>query len=218
MLSKRLTAIANLVPKAKVVFDVGSDHGLLPCYLVEKGISTKVYAGDNKEGPLSSAKANIEAHSLKNQVIPVLSDGLDQASADVEVVIIAGMGYHTAVAILDKADVSNYDLIIVQINKNVDLLREYISNHNYLIVDEDVVYEDDKYYEIIAFKVNSGSKLNYREINFGPILMKKASLVYKEYLDYRYHSLKAVLKQVNNPSDERYHLLKEIELLKEDIA
>ena len=217
MLSKRLTAIANLVPKAKVVFDVGSDHGLLPCYLVENKISTKVYAGDNKEGPLSSAKANIETHSLKEQVIPVLSDGLDKASEDVEVVIIAGMGYHTAVAILDKADISHYDLIIVQINKNVDLLREYISKHHYLIVDEDVVFEDDKYYEIVAFKPNSGSKLDYREINFGPVLMHKHNLVFKEYLDYRYQSLKAVLKQVNNPNDKRYHLLKEIELLKEDI-
>lgn len=218
MLSKRLTTIAKMVPSHKVVFDVGSDHALLPCYLIEEGISELVYAGDNKEGPLNSAITNIKIHHLEDKVKTVLSDGLDKVSDDVEVVVIAGMGYHTATAIMDKADLSKYALIIVQVNKNVDLLREYISSHNYLIVDEDVIFEDDKYYEIVAFKALGGKKLNYQEINFGPVLMKKGSDVFKDYLNYRYHSLKEVLRCVNNPSDERYKLLKEMELLKEDIA
>ena len=102
MISKRLETIASMVPSGKVVFDVGSDHALLPCYLVENGISTKVYAGDNKKGPLESALKNISVHGLNDKIIPVLSDGLNEAREDVEVVIIAGMGYHTAIDIIEK--------------------------------------------------------------------------------------------------------------------
>ena len=123
MISKRLETIASMVPSGKVVFDVGSDHALLPCYLVENGITTKEYAGDNKKGPLESALKNISVHGFNDKIIPVLSDGLNEAREDVEVVIIAGMGYHTAIDIIEKSDVDKYDRFIVQINKNADLLR-----------------------------------------------------------------------------------------------
>ena len=200
-----------MVPKQSVVFDVGSDHGLLPIHLLKEGICDLVYAGDNKEGPLNSAITNIKMHHLEGKIKTVLSDGLDKVSDDVDVVVIAGMGYHTAVAILDKADLSKYALIIVQINKNVDLLRTYIASHNYQIVDEDVVFEDDKYYEIVAFKPQDGQELSYEDINFGPILRHKKSEIYKEYINYRYYALKDILKSVNNVNDKRYQLLKALE-------
>ena len=89
MISKRLLQIADLVEENKAVFDVGSDHALLPCFLVEKGICPKAYAGEIAEGPLESGKQNIIRHGLEGKVIPVLSDGLDNAPDDVEIVIIA---------------------------------------------------------------------------------------------------------------------------------
>ena len=47
ILSKRLKAVADLIEKGKVVFDVGSDHALLPAFLVLQDICPKAYAGDN---------------------------------------------------------------------------------------------------------------------------------------------------------------------------
>ena len=40
-----------LIERNKVVFDVGSDHALLPSFLVENGICDKVYAGEIALGP-----------------------------------------------------------------------------------------------------------------------------------------------------------------------
>ncbi|MDO5715389.1 MAG: SAM-dependent methyltransferase, partial [Tissierellia bacterium] len=39
-LSKRLQTIANFVPSNKKVVDVGTDHGFVPNFLYEKGISS----------------------------------------------------------------------------------------------------------------------------------------------------------------------------------
>ena len=65
-LSYRLKTVADLVSKDKVVADIGCDHALLSIYLVENGISNKVYAIDNKKGPLAKANENIEEPLVNN--------------------------------------------------------------------------------------------------------------------------------------------------------
>ena len=76
MLSIRLKAVADLVDNNKVIADIGCDHALLSIYLVENGISNKVYAIDNKKGPLSTAKKNIESANLNEMIETILDDGL----------------------------------------------------------------------------------------------------------------------------------------------
>ena len=184
MISSRLLQIAMMVDKGKVVFDVGSDHALLPCFLVENNISPKVYAGDIAIGPLDKAKENIEKHGLTDSVIPVFSDGLKLAKDDVDVVVIAGMGYHTIAHILDECDVSRYKNFVVQSNSDVPLLRQYISDHGYTIEDEKVVY-DGFYYQVIKFNADLGDPLTDLEIKYGPILLKRKDEVFVAYLiDY----------------------------------
>ena len=153
MISDRLAAIAYMVDKNKVVFDVGSDHGLLPIFLVESGISPKAYAGDNKLGPLETAKKNIESAKLTDKVIPVYADGLPQNINDIDIVTIAGMGYYTIEHILENADISKYQYLIVQTNSDVELLRKYISDHLYTIEDERIIF-DGFYYQIIKFSAS----------------------------------------------------------------
>ena len=181
MLSKRLLAIAKLVDKNKVVYDIGSDHGLLPCFLVLNKICLKAYAIDNKKGPLNRAKETINKYHLQGKVIPLLSDGLNGVKEDGEIIVIAGMGYYTLYDIFKDKDLSKYDKLIVQINKDVDKLRKYISAHNYTIIDE-VIVKDDKYYQIIVFNSNYHDAYSKLEIDYGPILLNKKDACFKEYL------------------------------------
>ena len=198
MISKRLLEIASMIDKNKVVFDVGSDHALLPCFLLLNNISNKVYAADNKQGPLDQAIKNISKYNLNDKVIPVLSDGLDKVSDDVEIVVIAGMGYHTIKHILDKADISNYDSIIVQTNSDVDLLRRYISMHNYTIIDEKIVY-DDFYYQIIKFNTQYHEEYDELQIKYGPILLNKHDEIFINFLNNELKRLQAINLKANNP-------------------
>lgn len=182
MISSRLLQIAMLVDKNKVVFDVGSDHALLPCFLVENGISKKVYAGDIAQGPLNTGIQNIKRRNLEGKVIPVFSDGLAKAEDDVDIVIISGMGYHTIKHILDNCEIERYQYFIVQPNTDVELLRKYISDHNYTIEDERVVY-DEFYYQIIKFSADLHYPYSDLEIKYGPILLERKDEVFITYLE-----------------------------------
>ena len=188
MISDRLAAIAYMIDKNKVVFDVGSDHALLPCFLVESNIGPKAYAGDISEGPLKKAKENIEKRNLTDKVIPVLSDGLAKANDDVDVVVIAGMGYHTIKHILDSCDITRYQNIIIQSNTDVELVRKYISDHEYTIEDERIVF-DGFYYQIIKFSADMHDKYDDLQIKYGPILLKKRDHIFIDYLKDKHDKL-----------------------------
>lgn len=182
MISARLLQIAMLVEKNKVVFDVGSDHALLPCFLVENKISDKVYAGEIAKGPLEKVKETVEKHHLEGKVIPVFSDGLAKAEDDVDIVIIAGMGYHTIKHIIDSCEVERYQYFLVQSNTDVDLLRKYLSDHMYTIEDERVVF-DGFYYQIIRFSADLHDPYTDLEIKYGPILLRRRDEVFLAYLN-----------------------------------
>lgn len=191
MISARLLQIAMLIEKNKVVFDVGSDHALLPCFLVENKISQKVYAGEIAKGPLENATENIRKRGLEGKVIPVFSDGLAKAADDVDIVVIAGMGYHTIRHILESCDVSRYQYFLVQSNTDVEELRRYLSEKGYTIEDERVVY-DGFYYQIIRFCADLHDPYSEIEIKYGPVLLKRRDEVFIAYLIDLHERLKKI--------------------------
>ena len=207
MLSKRLFEIANLIDKDKVVYDVGSDHGLLPCFLLRENIAKKVYAVDNKNGPLNRAKETIDKYHLNGKVIPILSDGIDDIKSDVDIITISGMGFYTVEKIFSGKDLSPYEKIIVQVNKNTDLLRKYISDNCYTILDERIVY-DDFYYEIVVFNAKYHESYSDLEIKYGPILLKKKDKVFIEYLEKKYEKYNKIYSISKN--NDTYEKVKEI--------
>jgi len=185
MISKRLIEIANLVDKNKTVIDVGTDHAMLPCFLVNNKISNKVYASDNKVGPLKAATSNITYYHLEDKIFTILSDGLTNCPEDVDIVNINGMGYYTVEKILNNYDISRFDKLIIQINKHTDLLRKYISDHHYTILDEKII-KDDFYYEVVVFNCKYHDSYNNLEIEYGPINLKRKDQEFINYLKYQY--------------------------------
>jgi tRNA (adenine22-N1)-methyltransferase len=208
MLSPRLLQIAVMVERNKIVFDVGSDHALLPCFLVENRICPKVYAGEIAEGPYGKVKETVAKKQLEGLVVPVFSDGLAKAAEDVDIVVIAGMGYHTIRHILDQCDVCRYQYFLVQANNNVELLRRYLSEHFYTIEYEKVVY-DGFYYQIIRFSADLHDPYTEKEIKYGPILLQRRDEVFLAYLK----DLKEKLIRINQEAHKEDYALtiKEIE-------
>lgn len=204
MLSKRLSAIAKLVSKNSIVADIGSDHGLLPCFLVESKIVDKAYAIDNKKGPLDGAIENIDKYGLKNKVIPVLADGLDNLSADVTSVVIAGIGFMTIKDILEKNIklVEKLDQVIVSTHTEVALLRKWVMNRSYLITDEVIVKEKDIFYTIISFNPKKLKKYEEDEHYVSEILIKEKNILYFNYLTQKLENLLKINKFKN--SEEIY--------------
>lgn len=182
MISKRLSSIASLVKKDMVVADIGSDHAFLPIYLIQNKMVTKVYASDNKKGPLTQAKSNIDTAMLSEQITTYLADGLDKLPQDVDTIIIAGMGVDTIISILNKhADrLLSIKQIIVQPNNNVHVMRQWINDMQFFIEDE-LLIKEYKYYQIIAINPQITADYSDKEIYFGPRLLAKKDATFNKY-------------------------------------
>ena len=171
----RIEEIANMVKKGMVLADIGTDHAFLPIMLVKKGICPKAYACDITAGPLSIAAKNIASEGLDDQIKTVLSDGFDYVPKDVECVVIAGMGGHTVMGILDRAGRRLEDLkqIVVEANNDTDVLRGWISDHGYTIEDEVMIRDRNHDYASISFTTAHHEPYSLQEQLLGPVLMAK---------------------------------------------
>ena len=101
MMDKRLLTCVSLC-KGRVIADIGTDHGYLPCYMAAEGLCDKAYACDVAEKPLESAAAHIAENGLESKVTPILSCGLEKVPNDeLTDIVIAGMGGELIVRILE---------------------------------------------------------------------------------------------------------------------
>jgi tRNA (adenine22-N1)-methyltransferase len=92
-LRPRLGVAAALVPPGCVAADIGSDHALLPVYLVRQGICPRVIAADIAEGPLQNGLEAVRAAGLEGKIELRLSNGFQAFSPeDARCWILAGMG------------------------------------------------------------------------------------------------------------------------------
>ena len=199
-LSKRLQAIYDMVPSG-VVADVGSDHGKLIISLFENGVISKGYAIENKKGPYSRlVKAIEDAHAEKN-ITPMLSDGISELPTDVNIVVIAGMGGFNVIDILKQhpRKLKNVSTLIVDAHNAIPELRKQICKMGFIIADEDIVYENGVYYEIIKFIAGEAIYLDDPDIEFGPILRSEKSLTFKEKYQSRINEIDNLLKTKQIP-------------------
>ncbi|MDO4701391.1 MAG: class I SAM-dependent methyltransferase [Erysipelotrichaceae bacterium] len=214
MLSKRLHAVYKLIEEGSIISDVGTDHAKLPCFVVSSGLSSKAYAIDIKEGPLLQALKTIESQTLQDKVIPILSDGISHLPSDCNAVTICGLGWLTCEDILmnDIQSLYKLDYVIVQLNKDYHLLRKWISDHHFTIVDEEIVY-DGHYYIIIKFNTDYHESYSDLQILLGPVLMQKRTPLFIEYLEYLLLNLKEIIVNVPNDSEVYNNMQKEIQII-----
>lgn len=149
----RLAAAASLGRSGKRVADIGTDHASLPIYLVGNGFAVSALACDINIGPLNAAKKNIEAAGLSNLIDTKLTDGLkgieDYAPEDI---YILGMGGELIWRIIESSQLprkSGVRLILQPMTHAYDL-RRGLYEYGFDIVDETLVRDRDRVYQIIV--------------------------------------------------------------------
>lgn len=161
-LSKRLKAVANMVSLDSVVCDVGCDHGYVPIYLVQEKRCKKIIAMDVNEGPLAQAREHIRAAGLGEYIETRLSDGMTALSEkEADTLILAGMGGRLVIRILTEGSekLAAMKELILQPQSEIRAVREYLRMQGYHICQEDMVFEDGKYYPMMkAIKVTDVSE------------------------------------------------------------
>ncbi len=183
-LSKRLKRIAEHVDKCESVADIGTDHGYIPIYLVKEGICKKAIASDINKGPIEKAKVNVAFEGVSNKVKCLLGPGLNPLKVgEVNGVILFGMGGNLTrdILLVDMEKVKKYDFIILQPTQNPEVLREFLYKNDYEIIDEDLIKDEGRFYELFKVKYNENSeKLAFEDelyYEVSPLLREKKSSI-----------------------------------------
>ncbi|ABG86576.1 SAM-dependent methyltransferase [Clostridium perfringens] len=207
-LSKRLKRIAEHVDKCESVADIGTDHGYIPIYLVKEGICKKAIASDINKGPIEKAKVNVAFEGISNKVKCLLGPGLNPLKVgEVNGVILAGMGGNLTRDILlaDIDKVKKYDFIILQPAQNPEVLREFLYKNDYEIIDEDLIKDEGRFYELFKVKYNENSeKLVFEdelEYEVSPLLREKGHPLFKEFIEEKINRCETILSFIKEDTE-----------------
>lgn len=153
IVDRRLEVAASFGRRGARVADIGTDHASLPIYLVGNGISPCALACDINEGPLRAAKINIASAELSDSIDTRLTDGLNGIEDyDPEDVYVLGMGGELISRIVLSSELSRkvgVRLILQPMTHTHDLRRDLLAN-GFNIVDETLVRDRDRVYQIIV--------------------------------------------------------------------
>lgn len=205
MISKRLLAIAKMVPNESNVIDIGCDHALLDIYLTRNN-DNKCIAADISEKVIEKANANIEKYNLKDKIKTIVSNGIQNIPIENDsVIVISGMGAFTIIDIVSNIDMDKVRKLIVQSNNDLPILRSRITRLGYQIIKEKIICDNKKYYTIIDFEVGN-KKYNKNNLLYGVNIIKDND--YYEYLNYLIEKNKEIIKKLDIRHIKKKYLLR----------
>ena len=217
-LGERLTRVASFVPNGSKVCDVGSDHAYLPVYLIQNDQISCAIAGEVVEGPYLSAKQTVRDYRMEDRIEVRLGDGLKILSKEDEItaVTICGMGGELISRILEAGysggHLNGRERLILQPNVAEHFVREWLMNHSYHIVEETVVEDNHRLYEIIvAEPVGKHIEYTELELKYGPILLKESSELSVVKWNRMNRKNKEILEQLQKSKTPQHEKMEQFE-------
>lgn len=193
VLQPRLRLLADMVPEGARLADVGTDHGYLPVFLLQKGRIAGAIASDIVPGPLQHARQTATEYEVEG-IDFRLCPGLDAIGAEeADTIVIAGMGGETIQAVLEAAPWTGDGghLLLLQPMTKVEFLRKWLSDNGYCFTDERLVFDKDHLYPVFAVRGGRQSPLTLAQ-QYGGVLLDGDPL-YGVYLDERIGKLQKAI-------------------------
>ena len=205
-LKGRLQAIADKVPACNILADIGTDHAYIPIFAIEKSICKKAVATDVKPGPVRIAQRNIERFGFEKHIDTRLGDGLvPLMENEAEVIVIAGMGGILIQEILEKSlkTAQSAQILVLQPMNMVEVLRKWLNDNGFDIIDENLVEETNKIYNILVVKwIGKTEPVDAFRLYIGQRLLGRNDALFKRYalrklklLNNRINGLQNAVKQ-----------------------
>ena len=126
----------------------------------------------------------------------------------------------------DIEKVKLYDFLILQPAQNPEVLREFLYNNNFEILNEDLILDDGKFYELFKVKYNENAKkINIKdEISYeiSSILLESNNSLVNDYIKSKikkYENIITYIKDDTSLAKKKKDILNEkINKLKEMIS
>ncbi|HAJ77553.1 MAG TPA: hypothetical protein DCO89_00595 [Clostridiales bacterium] len=203
----RLEAVVDLCPKAKIIADIGCDHGYVTAELVLQNKTDMVIATEKSEQCLNKAITLVDSLNIMPFVSFRLGDGFGAITKHdkIKVAVISGMGGDEIIHILENKPKGLFNFVL-QPMKDLPLLRHYLNLHGYKILVDKLVKENDKFYNVISV-THGKEQLSDLELYFGKTNFTDNYEVFYDYLITRQKQLadfKSKVGQLASKLQEEY--------------
>lgn len=217
-LQPRLACIASLVSRGARLADVGTDHGYLPVFLLQRGVIERAIASDLRAEPLAHARRSAREYGVEGKIDFRLCSGLDTISPDeVDTVVIAGMGGELIVKLLEAAPWTRDKALklILQPQSKPEILRKWLCEKGYSIIDETLVRDKGTLYAVLCVTVGERKTLSEAQAYAGVLLGNDP--LYGEFLDERITKLDRAIAGMESARERKEAELVRLCALREEL-
>ena len=191
MLDERLSLAAMLYEPCSLGADIGTDHALLPCHLLEQGICDRMILADLSPKALRHAEEQVNRRHLQAHVMLRCANGFDALENDrCGCVSAMGMGGETLAEILRRgADRLQGAVLVLSAHTDPHLVRQAVQDIGYHFVREELCKAAGRFY--VMWRAEPGMEmLSDNAKKYGELLYQSASPLLGEYLRWRIAVLK----------------------------
>lgn len=187
ILNGRLKLIYDMIPQCDTLSDIGTDHAFIPAYALLNNRCKKALACDLRPGPLKRAQRTLEKYKLEDRMELRLGSGLEPIEVyEADVIIMAGMGSDLIARLIDesknKAQKANY--IILQPMSRQEIIRPYLWENGFEILNEGLTNEGKKLYQVILVKYTGKPRKEWKRISeyIGEYLIEKKDCLLEDWV------------------------------------
>lgn len=142
----------ELLLGARVVADIGCDHGRLSCALVQREIAERCIAIDISEPALQMAIRFARQLRIQDRVETRSGDGLQPLEAgEADAIAILGMGGTLMTRILDVTPpLKGAERCVLQPMRAAADIRRWLYTRGYHVLEDRVAFEAGRYYQVFS--------------------------------------------------------------------
>ena len=174
----------------------------MPNFLCENKISRDVIATDISKNSLEKSIELTRELGNEKEIRNILANGIVNEERDN--IIIAGLGgIQIAEIIARSIDIAKSSKkLILQPMQKTNILRRELNNMGFEIFDEEIIYEDDRYFEIILAKFSNykNKSLEEEDFYFSKKLIEKKDETYLAYLKEKKDYLTTIIRSFDPDS------------------
>ena len=201
----RIDVIYSYIDLKDKVIDVGCDQAFLSIKLAKRGQPS--IASDISENVIKSAKEKIDKLNYSSIISLKVTNGLNNIDEEVDTLVLSGMGTYTIINILKDTSIKFKKIITIS-NNNNDILRKEMLSLNYKVKCEQIIYEKNKYYNLIVF-IPGKETYTKKQLLLGINHQDKDTYnKWKDYLLNKYTIIKSKSNNKNKKINEIINLLK----------
>lgn len=211
MLDERLSLAAALYVPCNVGADIGTDHGLLPCHLLQTGTCQRMILADVSPKALQHAESEVRRQHLQDRATLVCADGLDALTEKCGCVSIMGMGGETIAGILQRGQSRLHGAtLVLSAHTELFMVRQALQDIGYRITREVLCRAAGRFY-VFWQAVPGNSTMTQEEIRYGSLMLETMTPMLEAYLLWRIRVLESKLRGLRSAAQPDESAIREVQ-------